>query len=240
LDRFGYVLWKREFLRYGISPFLDIARLNRAAGHSVRVFFDVGANVGQTSMEALREFPEARIIAFEPHPDIFAQLRQSVSNSRFSPHQLALADRTGDVTLYEYGNVGDGSLMNSLVPDARFSVQFAHSASRRIVECSTIDEFCALNGIDRIDVLKIDAEGCDFLVLKGAARMLRERRIEFVYTEFNDLQPKQGTTGGSLLQISDYLAPFDFRYVATYTDFILPNDDMFVCANALFVHRSCN
>lgn len=240
LDRFGYVLWKREFLQYGISPFLDIARLNRAAARSVRTFFDVGANIGQTSREALKAFPEARVFAFEPHPDTFNRLRDALSEDRFSAYQLAFAERSGPVTLYEYGAVGDGTLMNSLLPDARFPVQFGYAAAQRTVDCSTIDQFCASNGISRIDVLKIDTECCDLFVLKGAVRMLRERRIGFIYTEFNDLQPKQGTTGGSLLQISDYLALFDFRYVATYTDFILPNDDMFVCANALFVQRSSN
>ena len=61
LDQIGYVLWKQEFFRYGISPFVDIARLNRAWSRSVQTFFDVGANIGQTAQEALKAFPEARI-----------------------------------------------------------------------------------------------------------------------------------------------------------------------------------
>lgn len=41
LDDMGYVLWKKEFLQYGISVYEDIARLNRAWGRSVGTFFDV-------------------------------------------------------------------------------------------------------------------------------------------------------------------------------------------------------
>jgi FkbM family methyltransferase len=235
LDRAGYVLWKREFFRYGISPFVDIVRLNRSWGRSVETFFDVGANVGQTSREALRSFPRARVFAFEPHPLTFARLRAALPSDRLSVHQLAFGEESGDVKLYVYGTSADGSTMNSLVPDARYAVKSGQSATECIVECSTIDQFCASNDIEVIDVLKIDTEGFDLFVMKGAARMLRERRIGFVYSEFNDVQPRPGTTGGSLLAISDYLEPFGFRYVATYTDFILPDGDMFVCANALFV-----
>jgi len=234
LDRLGYVLWKQEFFRYGISPFIDIARLNRAWGRSVQTFFDVGANIGQTSLEALKAFPGTRVYAFEPHPNVFKQLRNAISNDRVSLHQLAFGEQSGKVKLYVYSDSGSGSLINSLVPNARYPVQFGHVASECIVECSTIDQFCASNHIERIDVLKIDTEGFDLFVIKGAEQMLLERRIGFIYTEFNDLRPKQGTTGGSLLPISDYLKPFGFRYIATYTDFILPDGDMHICANALF------
>jgi FkbM family methyltransferase len=234
LDQIGYVLWKQEFFRYGISPFVDIARLNRAWGRSVQTFFDVGANIGQTAQEALKAFPEARIFSFEPHPIAFKRLGNSISSDRASLHQLALGEQSGEVKLYEYGSGDGGSLINSLVPDARYPIQFKHSASECIVQCSTVDQFCIANNVQRIDVLKIDTEGFDLFVMKGAARMLQERRIGFIYTEFNDLQPKKGTTGGALIPISEYLAQFSFRYVATYTDFVLPDGDMFICANALF------
>jgi FkbM family methyltransferase len=234
LESLGYVLWKREFFRYGVSPYVDIARLNRAWGRSVGVFFDVGANRGQTTQQALKEFPAARIFAFEPHPGTCQALRNSVSDDRLSIYQLALGDKCGHVALYEYGSSGDGSLINSLVSNARFPMQFGFSATEARVECTTIDAFCASTKIEIVDVLKIDTEGYDLNVIKGAQGMLREGRVRYIYTEFNDLFPKSGTEGGALLPIAEYLATFGFRYVATYTDFVLPEGDMFVCANALF------
>jgi len=243
LGRFGYVLWKQEFLRYGVSPFLDISRLSRAWGRSVQTFFDVGANVGKTTEEALKEFPKTRVFAFEPHPNIFKQLKAAVSNDRASLHQLAIGESSGEMKLYEYSNSlgegrhlpGGGSVIDSLIPNARFVVKYGLTASERIVECTTIDQFCESNSIERIDVLKIDTEGFDLFVIKGAARMLLEHRIGFIYVEFNDLQPRHGTTGGSLVPISDYLTPFGFRYITTYTDYIDPDSsDMFIAQNALF------
>lgn len=234
LDRLGYVLWKREFLLYGISPWLDITRLSRASSCSVQTFFDVGANVGQTARAALDAFPTANIFSFEPHPDTFKRLTEAIADPRLSAYQIAFGDEDGEVTLYEYGSSGTDTLINSLIPDSRFVTQFGYRAKERVARCSTIDRFCERHGIERIDVLKIDTEGFDLFVIKGAGRMLRERRIAFILTEYNDLHVKSGTTGGALLPIAEYLSSFGYRFVTSYTDYVLPQHDMFVCANALF------
>jgi FkbM family methyltransferase len=234
LDEMGYVLWKKDFLQYGISVYDDIARLNRAWGRSVNTFFDVGANVGQTTQEVLRRFPSARVYAFEPHPTSFRALA-AITDKRLSAHQIALGERSGKTKLYQYGESGDGSLINSLVRDARFPIQFGHRPKQELeVACSTVDDFCLEHRIDSIDVLKLDTEGADLSVMKGAVRKLSNGRVGYVYTEFNDLQPRQGVSGGALTPIAELLAPFGFRYVATYTDFVLPEGEMYVCANALF------
>jgi FkbM family methyltransferase len=234
LDRLGYVLWKREFLQYGISPFLDIARLSRAFDCPVGTFFDVGANAGQTAREALDTFPDSNVFSFEPHPATFKRLTEAIADPHLFAYQIAFTEQDGNMTLYEYASTGGGTQINSLVPDARFPTQFGYHAKELVARCETIDGFCEKQGIERIDVLKIDTEGSELFVMKGAARMLRERRITFILTEYNDLLPKPGTTGGSLLPISEYLSSFGYRYVASYTDHLFHQNKMFVSANALF------
>jgi hypothetical protein len=99
LERFGYVLVKRDYARYGYSLFIDISRISRSWNWSIETVFDVGANVGQFASEALKELPGASIYSFEPFPHSFERLRESTSSERFSPHELALDDRSGEVTL---------------------------------------------------------------------------------------------------------------------------------------------
>jgi FkbM family methyltransferase len=234
LDRFGYVLWKREFLQYGISPFLDITRLSRAFDRRVETFFDVGANVGQTARKVLDTFPDSNVFSFEPHPDTFKRLTEAIADSRLSAYQIAFTEQDGDATLYEYASSGDGTQINSLVPDARFPTQFGYQAKKLVARCETIDGFCERHGVKGIDVLKIDTEGSELFVMKGAARMLQEQRITFILTEYNDLLPRPGTTGGSLLPIAEYLSSFGYRYIASYTDYLLHQNKIFVSANALF------
>jgi FkbM family methyltransferase len=239
LDRLGYVLWKRDVISYGVISFLDIARLSKAMGREVEVFFDVGANIGQTSEAALKTFPSGKVYAFEPKSSVFNRLRDAVSDVRFSAHQLALSDVSSEVVFYEYGAVDAAEVIGSLAPDARFAVRHGLAPIwQSIVTCTTLDEFCERAGIPKVDVLKIDVKGFELFVLKGAKRLLGERAIQFVYVEFNDLLPKPGTTGGALFPIAEYLGLHGFTCVATYTDYINPEGEMFVVSNALFALSS--
>jgi FkbM family methyltransferase len=234
LDRHGYLLLKREYARYGLSPFIDTVRIARSWDGAMRTVIDVGANAGQFAREALKELPAARVYSFEPHPSTFQRLTGAISDARLSAHQLALGERTGHATMYVYGDSGDGSLINSLVPDARFPTKFGYPATQITIPCVTLDAFCEQNKIEDIDLLKVDTEGSELLVLYGARRMMQQGRIRFVYVEFNALLPEAGTTGGALMPIAQYLAPFGFQYVVTYTDFVLHRNEISVCANALF------
>ena len=51
------------------------------------------------------------------------------------------------------------------------------------VQIRRLDEFCAVNGVDHIDYLKIDTEGADLDVLKGAEPMLADQRIDLIEVE---------------------------------------------------------
>jgi FkbM family methyltransferase len=235
LEKSGYVLWKREFLVYGIDSWLDISRLSRAWQTKVQIFFDVGANIGQTAEVALKAFPEAHVFSFEPHSATFQRLI-ALPAQRLSGYPLAFSDHEGEAKFYEYASEGEGTQINSLVPDARFPTQFGYPAKEGVAQCSTVDRFCEENAIKRIDVLKIDTEGSELLVLKGAEQMLRAGRVTFILTEYNELLPKSGTTGGSLLPIAEYLSSFGYAYITSYTDRVMEKD-MFVSANALFANR---
>lgn len=233
MSRLGYVAVKRNFIRFGFSLFTDMRRLSQAWGWSIETVFDVGANVGQFAGETLRELPGARVHSFEPHPGAFAQLAR-VYDPRLKAHELAVGAEPGEATLFVYGSEEETSLINSLTPDARFPQKFAYRAREVKVRCTTIDAFSAEAGVERIDLLKVDTEGFDLVVLQGAERMLREGKVRFVYVEFNDLFTKDGATGGALVPIAEYLARFGFAYLCTYTDFVLYEGKVSVCANALF------
>ena len=116
-----------------------------------------------------------------------------------------------------------------------FAVRFGTRARKIQTECTT-DAHCAQAGVKSVGVLKIDTEGADLAVLRGATGMLSRGAIDFVYVEFNDLQPKPGTTGGALVPIDDLLRPHGLRFIATYNDYIVTEGEMFAVSNALFAH----
>jgi FkbM family methyltransferase len=234
IEHRGYWVRHRSVLPFGVDYHDDIRRLATTAGTPIEVFFDVGANVGQTSLEVLDNFPEAIVYAFEPHEATFAALSTNVRSSRFHPFNLALSDRTGDAQFFDYGALATS---NSLVGDAQYAARAKHPSTIRTVTCDTLDGICNRLNIDHIDVLKVDTEGHDLAVLKGAERMLSQHRIRFVYVEFNTLGPKADTTGGALLPISSILEPLGYRFVASYAEYMITTGEFFVTSNALFFYN---
>jgi FkbM family methyltransferase len=235
LERRGYWFRHRSVLPFGIDYLNDIRRLSSLADISINVFFDVGANLGQTSSAALTTFAGATIFAFEPDQTSFAKLGENVQSSRFKAFNVALSDRSGEARFFDYGALATS---NSLVEDSQYAKRANHAATVTTVECETLDSCCARLSISHVDVLKIDTEGHEMAVLQGASQMLVKQRVRFIYVEFNTMLPKPGTTGGALLPISELLEPLGFRFVATYAEYMIPTADLFVTSNALFVNTN--
>jgi hypothetical protein len=83
-------------------------------------------------------------------------------------------------------------------------------------------------------MLKSDTEGFDLEVLKGASSMLAQRAIKFIYFEFNDIRPRNDTSGGALAPIDQLIRPLGYRFIATYNDYVLPDGELFLVSNALY------
>lgn len=239
LERAGYWSAHRSVLPMGVDPIWDMQRLAARHGFAVRQIFDVGAHVGVMSQEFLTGFPEARVHAFEPHPNSFACLAQ-LKSERLSTHKLALSDAPGEGRFFVYSDVVDpteavaASMNNSLVEQRQFGLvagQYSHSIT---VEKSTVDLVCQEEGIEALDLLKVDTEGHEREVLAGAAETLAERGVRFVFVEFETLLPIEGAVGGALAPCAELLEPLGFRMVATYQNTLF-DSPLYVCLNALFL-----
>jgi hypothetical protein len=82
-----------------------------------------------------------------------------------------------------------------------FSGHAPVGAIRRQVRVIALDNICAERGLDLIDLLKIDAEGYDFQVLRGAEKLLKEQKISVVQFEYN--RPWANAGGTLALQATD-------------------------------------
>ena len=212
--------------------FVDVKRLADLLGLPLACVFDVGANDGDTAVKAFADFPELPVTSFEPHPETYARLRERIgAKNGFTAVHAALGAEAGTVDLIEYGD----DKTNSLTPNAQFAARFGQERGRVKVECLTLDDYCARVGVEQIGLLKIDTEGFDLEVLKGAQQLLGRRAISFVYVEFNELQPREGVHGGALLPIDTFLRPFGYQFFSSYLDYARTDGGLFTVANALFV-----
>src|SRR5262249_28991613 len=136
----GYELLKKEYSPFGCDVMLDIGRLSRMWNYPASICFDVGANVGQTAVRFLKEFPEAWVFSFEPHPETFNALKMNMCNVKtFRPFNLALGTTVGEVDLFEY----EESQLSSLVQNAPYAVHRQnHPKARLTVSSTTVDRFC--------------------------------------------------------------------------------------------------
>ena len=156
------------------------------AGLASPIVFDVGANVGDYSVLVHSFIPSAKIYAFEPAASVYeqlAKLRSTIDN--FEAFNLGLSDEENTVDLHAYTVEGQAvSLISSI--DRRLPTQVVQvevSNTERI-QVSTLDNFCATNGIERIDFLKLDVEGHEVAVLRGARAMLDRGAISMIQFEF--------------------------------------------------------
>ena len=153
------------------------------------VIFDVGANVGEYSLCLRAQVPAAKIYAFEPAPSVYQQLATTITEAhadgQIKPYNFGFSDSERTVEFFSYTVEGhDASVLSSI--DQRLPTQVLDVQTQRSeeIQVRTIDGFCEVEGIDRIDFLKIDVEGHELSVLRGAQRMLSAGTISMIQFEF--------------------------------------------------------
>jgi FkbM family methyltransferase len=147
---------------------------------------DVGANVGDYSSMVLEARKNARLFAFEPHPETFKRLTARLSSAgNFVATNAACGGRPGKLLLYDHEG-GSGTGHASLLPGVIEGIH-GDKSNQQEVDVITLDRFAADREISRIDLLKIDTEGTELEVLKGASNLLREGRIRAIQFEFNEM-----------------------------------------------------
>ena len=152
------------------------------------VVFDVGANVGDYSLLVRRHSPSAFIYAFEPSERVYRQLAQNLSargDVRAKSYNIGFSDAEKDVELYSYSIEGQEiSLLASLVRRLPTQVLETRVSSSERIQTKTIDGFCSTNAIERIDFLKLDVEGHELAILRGASQYLASGAITMIQFEF--------------------------------------------------------
>jgi FkbM family methyltransferase len=157
--------------------------------------FDCGGHIGLVSLTVAQN-PSVTVHAFEPNPTNAEHFRRNLSlnpAAKVRLNEVAVGDRAGTVRFNL--PVADQSGIGHVSEDGDLTVpQIA------------LDDYAAEHGIERIDLLKMDVEGYECHVLRGAARLLAEHRIGCVVTEMHDGFLTRA--GASRAELEELLAQF--------------------------------
>ncbi len=199
------------------SSFKDdaFARQKELVKSTSPLILDIGANRGDVSDRYLNLFPEARIHAFEPFPDIYDLLKQRFeANSHVHCHALAIADVEGQKEFYVNNNVDTNSLLKPRKTGLSSDAQVENNRLIR-VPSTTLDKFASENSIKSIDILKMDIQGGELAALKGAQQLLENRGISCIYTEAYFIEQYEAQP--LFHDISKFLYAYDFTLQDIYT-----------------------
>jgi FkbM family methyltransferase len=224
-----------DFYRNGESAVLK--KLAGTQGFST--IFDVGANKGDWSLIASEFFPQASFYSFEIIKDTYSRLIENCRNRKnIVCHNFGLSDIEGTATVF-FSSEDSG--IATCIPN--FFAQFHKIQPQKFeAKVSTGDRFCADNGIERIDFLKIDVEGYEHKVLKGFEGMLKEGKIKIIQFEYGYININ---THFLLKDFYDYLKAFEMRIGKIYPSYVdfreyRHSDENFYGPNYLAVHSSCD
>lgn len=149
------------------------------------VIFDIGANIGQTAFN-MSKTQQAKglnpvVYAFEPYPKTFQKLEDNIRKNTelaIKAFNLGLGSQKGSLHMMQHHALNSGGFR--MTSDTSNSI---------VVPVISLDEFVSENGIRAIDFIKIDVEGFELEVLKGAQETIRRFRpvIVFEYSVENIL-----------------------------------------------------
>jgi FkbM family methyltransferase len=148
---------------------------------------DGGANIGMATLRFLKMYPKARIVAFEPQPDVFTMLQKNVVNNMFADNvrlvNAALSNEDGETCFNRQIN-GDTNCCASLedVPGMNDKI--------------TVKTVTLLPYIDRrVDVLKLDIEGKEFDVLNKACEADLLKMVDRLIIEYHPIRRHEVKNG---------------------------------------------
>lgn len=166
-------------------------------------FCDVGSNIGLMSLVAsIQVGSSGKVIAFEPQPETYCVLAENIRLNRCTnvlTINEAIGAESGTATIYS--NVSRTASASLIRPNDEIT-------SVRETTMESLADFIRRNGIAQIRMIKVDVEGWELEVLKGAQKLLEGHDAPALCVEYSHLHTNQG---GSLEEI--------YRFVRSVNDY---------------------
>jgi FkbM family methyltransferase len=154
------------------------------------IIFDIGANVGTWTLLAKAIFPSATVHSFEPfaeHQEAFVRATARIPNVNL--HKIALGAEAKSQKL-NVTDFSDASSLLELTAEGR-SLQGLQTVATESVEVTVLDNYVSANALPLPDLIKLDVQGYELEVLKGASKCLQHAQALILEVSFRELYEGQ-------------------------------------------------
>lgn len=217
---------------FSVTSFEMLQRLARQGIRAATVI-DVGANTGQFAVAAAKILGCERVISFEPQPSCIGCLSKiSKALPQIEVRPFALGERVGEVTI----KINSHSHSSSILPlSARHLKAFPDAVESGEVSVSmlTLDKAFENEALKEPILLKLDVQGYETFVLKGAIETLNRIKYVVMETSFVPLYDGEAT----FLQLLDSMNQRGFRFVRPIGFLEDPKSNEILQADVLFVNE---
>jgi len=225
MEKFIYNIWVKLWMNDIESHLLDLTDVKN------KIIFDVGAFRGVFTDNIMKQENLNENISnyylFDPNPNAKYYLEDILKNKNVKYSELALdnSNTKKEFTINRFFEASGSSLKSAHKDDKLYNVtrksilkllnpfKKIKDYETIIVQTQTMDNFCSINNIDRIDILKLDCDGTEYEVLLGAEKLLSEDRIGLIYTEISGV--KKGFDS-KVDEIVKLLSKYNFQLKKTW------------------------
>lgn len=192
---------------YLVSNFLKM-------GSDITIF-DVGANEGDSIKRFRSLFKKSKIHSFEPTNELILKIKKKFDLTDVKLNNFALGEKKAKRKFFLY----NAHRVNSFYPmeeNSKYKLQRSRgnleNQNSKEVEVNTIDDYCKTNKINKINLLKIDTQGSESEVLRGAKNILDQGLIDIIELEYIFGIAHKGAN--SLYEIEETLGTRGYKLIA--------------------------
>ena len=197
---------------------------------NIKTIIDVGAHKGEFLQSIKKIKSYEKIYSFEPQSKIFQELNLLSTKNKIYCFNLALSNNNSIKNLKinkksstsTFSEINDLSLwykIKSFFISGSIKTSFVGEERVNVI---TLDEFCNTHKILDIDLLKIDTEGHEKEVLKGALNLIKKKKIKYILLEFHLSKMYQNY---DIRDLENFLDNFNFKLIKKYRFPFLSSED---------------
>ena len=175
------------------------------------IVVDIGAHIGTFSIMAGQKTGETgKVYAFEPVPDTFDLLKRNIQinslQNNIQPYKMGISNKGGKKEFYIFKKDGKPIFHSTSLYKEQLGAIDANTSEKFEVECITLKDIFQSNGLDGVEVLKMDCEGVEYDLLFNTPKEYL-KRIDRMCIEYHDYL----STSYNHKDIIDYLSKLEYE-----------------------------